>query len=74
MYMCVSAPMHTCSVVTDSVTAAWPAAHQAPLSIGFSKPEYWSGLPFPHPRNPLHPGIKHASHTLAGGLFTAGKP
>ena len=46
--VCVSARMCTCSVVTDSVTAAWPSAHQAPLSIGFSKPEYWSGLPFPH--------------------------
>ena len=28
----------------------WTAAHQAPLSTGFSRQEYWSGLPFPSPR------------------------
>ena len=27
----------------------WTAAHQAPLSLGFSRQEYWSGLPFPSP-------------------------
>ena len=31
----------------------WTAAHQAPLSMGFSMQEYWSGLPFPSPRNSL---------------------
>ena len=29
--------------------APWTAAHQAPLSVGFSRQEYWSGLPFPSP-------------------------
>ena len=28
----------------------WTAAHQAPLSMGFSRQEYWSGLPFPSPQ------------------------
>ena len=37
----------------------WTAAHQAPLSMGFSKQEYWSGLPFPSPRNLLNPEILH---------------
>ena len=37
-----------CSVVSDSVTL-WTAAHQAPLSIGFPRQEYWSGWPFPSP-------------------------
>ena len=37
------------SVVSDSVTP-WTIAHQTPLSMGFSRQEYWSGLPFPSPR------------------------
>ena len=41
--MCVSR-----SVVFNSVTP-WTVAHQAPLSMEFSRQEYWSGLPFPSP-------------------------
>ena len=33
----------------------WTAAHQAPLSTGFSRQDYWSGLPFPSPAFPLTP-------------------
>ena len=36
----------------------WTVAHQAPLSIGFSRQEYWSGLPSTHPRDLPDPGIK----------------
>ena len=39
------------------------AAHQAPLSTGFSKQEYWSGLPFSSPLLPVVPGKKEASAT-----------
>ena len=39
----------------------WTAAHQAPLPMEFSMHEYWSGLPFPPPRDLLNPGIQHAS-------------
>ena len=39
-----------CSVVSDSATP-WTIARQAPLSLGFSRQEYWSGLPFPSPRD-----------------------
>ena len=39
----------------------WIAACQTPLSMGFSRQEYWSGLPFPPPGNLPHPGIKPAS-------------
>ena len=39
-------------------------AHQAPLSMGFSKQEYWSRLPFPPPGDLPNPGIKPASHLL----------
>ena len=40
------------------------AAHQAPLSMGFSRQEYWSGLSFPPPRDLPDPGIKPASPAL----------
>ena len=55
-------------------------AHQASLSMGFSRQEYWSGLPCPPPGDCPNPGIKLASFmspTLAGRFFTAvplGKP
>ena len=39
----------------------WTVAHQAPLSMGFSRQEYWNGLPFPPPRDLPHPGIEPAS-------------
>ena len=38
--------MLSCSVVSDPATP-WTAAYQAPLSMGFSRQEYWSGLPLP---------------------------
>ena len=34
----------------------WTVAHLAPLSMGYSRQEYWSGLPFPSPGDLLHPG------------------
>ena len=42
-------------------TAPWMLAHQAPLSMGFSMQEYWSGLPFPPPGELPDPGIELAS-------------
>ena len=38
-----------CSVVSDSLGTPWTVARQAPLSIEFSRQEYWSELPFPTP-------------------------
>ena len=51
----------------------WTVARQAPLSMGFSRQEYWSGLPFPSPGDLPEPGIEPASlvsSELAGGFFT----
>ena len=51
----------------------WTVALQAPLSMGFSRQEYWSGLPFPSPGDLPKPGIKlvsPVSPALAGGFFT----
>ena len=39
----------TCSVMADSLPTPWTVAHQVPLSMEFSRQEYWSGLPFPSP-------------------------
>jgi len=52
---------------------SWTIAHQAPLSMEFSRQEYWSRLPFPTPGDLLNPGIEPlslASPALAGGFFT----
>ena len=46
-------------------------AHQAPLSMEFSRQEYWSGLPFPSPR--IEP-VSLAFHALAGSFFTTVPP
>ena len=51
----------------------WTVAHQAPLSIGFFRQEYYSGLPFPSRGDLPNPGIESASPAppaLAGGFFT----
>ena len=42
----------------------WTVAYQAPLSMGFSRQEYWSGLPFPSPGDLPDPGIEPESPTL----------
>ena len=42
----------------------WAVAHQAPLSMEFSKQEYWSGLPFPSPEDFPDPGIEPGSPAL----------
>ena len=55
------------------IQTLWTVTHQAPLSMGFSRQEYWSGLPCPPPGDFLDPGVKPTSlvsPTLAGGFFT----
>ena len=51
-----------CSVasMSDSVTP-WTVARQAPLTMGFSRQEFWGGLPFPPPGDLPDPGIEPAS-------------
>ena len=50
------------------------AAFQGSLSMGFSRQEYWSGLPFPSPGDLPDPGIEPMSAALAGGFFTTEPP
>ena len=59
---------------SNSFATPWTVAHQAPLSMGCSRQEYWSGLPFPSPGDLPDPGIEHASPALAGGFFTTEPP
>ena len=60
-----------------TLCAPWTVAHQAPLSTGFSRQEYWSGLPFPPPGDDPDPGAESMSPApaaLAGRLFTTEPP
>ena len=60
-----------------TLVTPWTVASQAPLSIGFSRQEYWNGLPFSSPGDLTDPGIKPRSSALhADSLLTElpGKP
>ena len=60
--------------MSDSVQPYGTVACQAPLSMGFCRQEYLSGLPCPPPGNLPDPAIKPASLALAGGFFTTKPP
>ena len=65
--LCSSSVAQSCLTLCDP----WTVARWAPLSVGFSRQESWSGLPSPHPgTEPVSP----ASPTLAGGFFTTESP
>ena len=53
---------------------SWTVVYQASLSMGFSRQEYWSGVPFPSPGDPPDPGIEPKSPALPGGFFTTESP
>ena len=63
----------SCSVVSNSATP-WTVAHQAPLSMEFSRQEYWSGLPCPSPGDLPDPGIKPGSPVLQVDSLPAEPP
>ena len=52
----------------------WTVAHQAPLFMGFSRQEYWSGLPFPSPGDLPDPGIEPGSPALEADALTSEPP
>ena len=68
---------HVCVLSCVQVSATpWTVTHQALLSMGFSRQEYWSGLSFPSP-DFSHPGIKPmapVASALAGSFFTTEPP
>ena len=56
---------------------SWTVVHQAPLSMGFSRPEYWSGYPFPSPGGLPNPGnqlVSPVSTALTSRFFTTEPP
>ena len=53
---------------------AWTSACQAPLSLGFSRQEYWSRLPFPSSGDLLDPGIEPGSPAFQADALTAEPP
>ena len=70
--------MHVCCILSHFsfvrlFVTPWTVAHQAPLSMRFSRPEYWSELPFPSPWDIHDPGIELVSlmsPALTAGFFT----
>ena len=52
----------------------WTVAYQAPPSMGFSRQEYWSGLPFPSPGDLPDPGIEPRSPTFQADALTSEPP
>ena len=65
--------MLVASVVSDSETP-WTIALQAPLSMGFSRRGYWSGLPFPPPGDLPDPETKPGSPALQADALTSEPP
>ena len=58
MHACVCACVLSRFSCIQLFATPWTVAHQAPLSMGFSRQEYWSGLPFPPPGDLPNTGIK----------------
>ena len=58
------------SVVSDFLWPAWTVARQAPLSMEFSRQEYWSGLPFPSPGDLPNPRDRTQVSCIKGRFFT----
>ena len=69
--VCVCARSH--SVLSDSVTP-WTVAHQAPLSMGFPRQDYWSGQPFLSPGDLPDPGIEPTSPGLQADSLPSEPP
>ena len=77
-YVCI---IHTCVLNHFSrvqlCATLWTVAYQDPLFVGFSRQEYWSSLPFPHPGEFPDPGIEPVSvvsPVLTGRFFTTESP
>ena len=55
-------------------TTPWTVAYHAPLSMGFSRQEYWSGVPLPSPGDLPHPGIEPSSPALQADALLSEPP
>ena len=70
--LCIRLLLFSHQVVFDSFATLWTVAHQGPLSMGFSRQECWSGLPFHSPGYLPEPWIEPVSLGLAGGFLAGG--
>ena len=62
------------NVVVFGAATPWTVPRQTPLSVEFSRQEYWSGLPFPSPGDLPDPGIKSESPTLQADSLPSEPP
>ena len=70
--ICKKNSVCVCSARPNSFVTPWTVARQAPLSMEFSRQEYWRGLPFPSPGDlpdPVIETMSPASSAMAGGFF-----
>ena len=77
IHLTISLTWTSCLVAQSCLTlfvTTWTVALQAPLSMGFSRQEHWSGLSFPFPGHLPNPGIKPESPALTHRFFTAEPP
>ena len=77
MKLCILLPIVKLLSRVRLFATPWTVAYQDSLSMGFSRQEYWSGLPFPSPGDLPDPGIEPeslVSPALAGGFFTTEPP
>ena len=69
--------IHWCACMLSRVrlfSTPWTVAFQAPLSLGFPRPEYWSGLPFPSPGDLPNTGIEPTSPTFQADALPSEPP
>ena len=71
---CVCVCVWVCVLVMSDSVPPWTVAHQAPLSIEFSRQEYWSGLPFPSPGDLPDPGMEPGSPELQAECLPSKSP
>ena len=71
---CCLAAKQQCCCLSDSFATPWTTACQASLSMGFTKQEYWNGLPFPSPGDLPNPGIKPGSPALLANSLPSEPP
>ena len=61
--------LFSCKVMSNSFETSWTVAHHTSLSMGLSRQEYWSGLPFSPPGD-----LRNLNLSLADGFFTTEQP
>ena len=69
IYVCMYARVLSCFSCVQLCATLWTVAHQASLSMGFSRQKYWNRLPCPPPGDLPNPGMEPASPALAGRFF-----